>query len=182
LTADPGANLLLSRLPHPLGTCTRILVFFPPEASATEGFAGAIGLIEHLAKQLGAPLLLLGHESEREPLQQGFTRAHEPVRSQFVFYPAFRLWLPVLTEHIGASDLLVLYGLRQSDAHASAESKGLAQRIATRFETHNLIVLYPAKARRPDRLHTSSVPAHAPAIDSVDDTTPAPEPVRHNAS
>jgi Kef-type K+ transport system membrane component KefB len=144
LATDRGANLFVCRLPQPLGICTRILAFFPPDTLTSEGFSGFVRLVERLAKQLGAPVLLLCHEPEQQEVALAFQRSEDPVRHRSATYPGFRLWLPVLTEHVRDTDLLVLYGAREGDRAASGEARGLAQRIASRFVDYNLVVIYAA--------------------------------------
>jgi hypothetical protein len=165
LLLDPASEVLAARLAHPLGTCNRMVVLFPPGATRGASFDATIGLIERLAKQLGAPVLLMAEQSEAPGAQEAFDRRPEPVRTQVMTYADAHVWFPKLSERLSESDLVVVHGLRESEPTFRRESRGMAQRVAAAFPRIDLILYYGPTASVP-----AGVPAESTARNGVADT------------
>jgi hypothetical protein len=144
LARDGGANLLVAHLPHPLGTSTRIFVFFPPGAASARGLTAAVTTIEHVAKALGAPLLAVAHEPDLTELTRALDRSAEPPEREVVSYPNARGWLPIVAERIEESDLIIALALREDEEASAPDAAGIAQRICSRSPEHDVIVLFGA--------------------------------------
>lgn len=167
--AEAGdASLLLARLPHPLGTAQRIVVLFPPGAAKARGLGAAVTLIERIAKQIGAPLLVLAHEPDRAKLEDALSRSEEPPKRETVTYPSDRAWLGALNDRVRRGDLVVVHALREDEA--VADTHGMGARVAQRFEDHDVIVLFGADAEVTAQPSTLGI---APIVDSQPEPAPA---------
>jgi Kef-type K+ transport system membrane component KefB len=140
LLADRAANLFLSRLPHPLGTCERVVVLVPPEA---RNLATAAPLITQIGKALGASVLVLCHERDEPALREIFPES-SGLRTSYAVYPSARMWLALVADQIRDSDLVIVLGARSPSA-SQRELRGAPQRLAARYPEIALIVLYPAE-------------------------------------
>jgi Kef-type K+ transport system membrane component KefB len=144
LVSDPHGNLFLARLPHALGTHTRIVLLVPP-GLADHGFDPAAALIMQLCKALGAPMLVLCHEPDRARLEEAFP-ASSGQRTSYAVYATTRMWLSLVNDQVADSDLLMVLGVRDRTAPAAREFRGVAQRLAARHPENGLIVFYPEGA------------------------------------
>lgn len=148
LTADPGANVFLSRLPHPLATSSRVVLVVPSGPTASPGFAGAAQVIGRLCKALGAPLVALCVPKEGATLRESIGRASDgPV--EVVACDSPRAWLPLMMAHLRPADLLVLYGAREHEPGFSVEYRELMQRVFSRYPDNDIVVFYPMVASAP---------------------------------
>jgi hypothetical protein len=145
LTTDSGANIFLCRLPHPLGTCKRIVLFVPPAVTTSDGFVAAVPLVQQLCRVLGAPLLLLCDERDKAPLQDELGPS-SPLGMQLVTYASSRSWLSLTLDSVDESDLVIIYGLRESDLSFTPEYRDFSKRVFTRYPQSDLILFYPAAA------------------------------------
>jgi Kef-type K+ transport system membrane component KefB len=147
LATDSGANLLLCRLPHPLGTCSRTVLFVPPRVVADETLSEAAALFRQLAKALGTPLLLMCHDDDRVRLDSVLGPASD-VRRELASYSNSRGWLPLMMEHVREHDLLILYGVREPEPAFSIEYQDFSQRVFARYPLNDLMIFYPASIAR----------------------------------
>jgi hypothetical protein len=164
LVDDGTAHLFLCRLPHPLGTCNRIVLLVPPgyrgetpNAGTMEGgFAAAAPVIRQVAKALACPLLLVCQESDAPQLEPAFPESSGQ-RTAYALYPTARMWLSVLTDHVREADLIIVLGARDPDPAFSSESRGMAQRLGARYPDNSLLVFYPANAVEPSLTSSQQV-------------------------
>jgi Kef-type K+ transport system membrane component KefB len=160
LAEDGGANVFLARLPHPLGTCSRTVVLFPPGAAESVGFQGSVAQVRRLAKALGSPIFVLGHTEEEPVIRAAFGGADDSgVKVQT--YPNTRLLLPLMANVIQGSDLLILHGVREGDPAYLTEARDFALGIVSRHPDTNLVVLFPVQPRGAD---ASNPPRQGPAV------------------
>lgn len=146
--AEAGeATLVLAKVPHPLGTCSRTLVFFPPGAAEARGLERAVETVERFAKQLGTSLLVIAHEPDVTLLESALSRSAEPPQRELASYPGPRAWLPLLNDRVRDGDLIVVHALREDEAARHPDARGIASRIASRFADHDVLVVFGADAK-----------------------------------
>ncbi len=172
LTADAGVNLFLGRLPHPLGTCSRVVLLVPPHAVSGEGFRGGAETLAHLCKALGASLVVIGPDQDAALLKEALGHGGD-LRLELVPYASSRAWLPLMTDHVRPADLVVLYGVREQEPAFSAEYRDFALRVFFRYPDNNLIVFYPVapSAAAAAALAPAAVPEPAPVTQPMPQRT-----------
>lgn len=142
VTSDAGANVFLCRLPHPIGICGRVVWVVPPGVTSSEGLPGAAQIVGQLCKALGAPLAVLCDAGEKTQLEQ--TLARHVDRLETLVYASPRALLPLMTDRVGATDLLVFHGAREGDAGFSVEFREFSRLVFSRYPQNDIVVFYPA--------------------------------------
>ena len=142
LAADAGVNVFLSRLPHPLGTCSRVVVIVPPGIASSIAFFDAARVLVHVCKALGAPLLAIGQDQDATLLRESFGRGAD-VRFEVVPYASSRAWLQLVHDHVRENDLVVVWGLRANDPAFSHEYGDFATRLYALRPGNDVVTYYP---------------------------------------
>jgi len=145
LVADAGVNTFLCRLPHPLGTCSRMVLLVPPQVVGTAAFADGAHVIAGLCKALGAPALVVAQDQDANAIREELGRAAD-IRTDVLAYASSWTLLPTLTDHVRPADLLLLWGAREGEAAFSSEYRDFVVRVFSRWADHDIVVLYPRAA------------------------------------
>jgi Kef-type K+ transport system membrane component KefB len=167
LTADAGVNVFLSRLPRPLGTCSRVVLMVPPGVIGGASFDDGAHVLAHVCKALGSAVLAIGSDQDVGVIRETLVRGAE-LRVEIVHYASSRAWLPLMTDHVKASDLVILWGLRESDPAFSAEYRDFGVRVFARYPDSDVVVFYP-------RTKTAEASLVTPAPEPAPTTQPMPQ-------
>ena len=164
LVADVGVNTFLTRLPHPLGTCSRAVLVVPPDVTRVEGFRDGARVLARLCKELASPLLVIGHDEDGGLLKEVFGRG--ALNIEIAGYSSSRGWLPLMTDNVRHADLLILYGMRHGDRAFSAEYRDFVLREFSRHADNDTVLFY---ARSPSAVAyvVTPVPELAPATQQM---------------
>ncbi len=150
LLRDRHYALVVARLVEPLNTCRRVVAVLPPNAEHEDGFRAAMGLIKHLAHQVGAALLIVSPQSSEARVRTAVNAAKPAL--EFRMQPQER-WTELkrrIVDLAADGDLVVIYGVRAGGLAWDPVTTALAPRIAEKLPASNLLVLYPPEARNGD--------------------------------
>jgi Kef-type K+ transport system membrane component KefB len=165
LTADAGVNVFLSRLPHPLGTCSRVVLLVPPGVVTSPSFADATHVLAHLCKALGASLLVIGQDQDASLLRESLGRAAQ-LRMDVLPYTSSRAWLQLMTDNVKGNDFVVLWGVREHEPAFSTEYGDFATTAFLRHSQNDIVMYFPRSNVLP-----TPAPEPAPATEKMPQRT-----------
>jgi Kef-type K+ transport system membrane component KefB len=147
LLEDPHYTLVVSRLTDPLNTCQRVLLCVPPNADHEHCFQSGIRLIKRLARQLGTPLLVFAERKQEQRLKECIRSIKPTADTSYRTLESWGSLSQAVADHLGESDLLILYGCRRGSLAWRPAMNPLPTRLARNFPRTNLLVVYPSEPR-----------------------------------
>lgn len=160
LLRDRHYTLVVSRAERPLNTCHRVILAVPPYADHERGFGEAVGTVKRIARQLGAPLLIITEKAHEGGVR---TRVQAIKPTVELKLHGISHWSEVpraIKECKADDDLLVLYGVRVGGLAWRPALGDLPSRLAERFPGIDLLVVYAAEPR-PETLVAQLAPPPA---------------------
>lgn len=145
LLSDPEYSLLVSRLVEPLSLTRRVLLIVPPNAARDPSFPFAVLNVKRLVQQLGVQLVVVSDQSQLEAVCRKVESINPPLTLQA---HAIKQWSGLMSGLEGfvlRSDLLLLCSARVGSVVWRSQLGNLPARLAKRFPTNNLLILYPAE-------------------------------------
>ncbi len=142
LVADAGVNVYLSRLPHPLGTCSRVVVLIPPGVAGSQAFFDGSHGLARFCKALGAPVLAIAQDQDASLVRESLGRAAE-LRLEVVPYASSRSWLQLMNDTIRANDVVILWGVRDKEPGFSPEYGEFANHAFLRHADNDVVMFFP---------------------------------------
>ncbi len=150
LLQDRPYLLIACRLREPINTCKRIVVALPPHIENEEGFLDGMKTLQHLARQLGATLLVLCESAHEAAVHRRMKALRPAAEFKLQAIPAWSGVLRSLSELANKDQLLVFVGVRPG-GYAWRTSLGtLPERITRRSPDLNLVVLYLPQVDEPN--------------------------------
>lgn len=143
LRDDRGAHTFLWKAQNPLGTITRVVALFPHGVVQSPLLAAGVPEVRALCKSLGAPLLALCADEDKDALAERLSPQGE-LRLTLTGFASARLWMGTLAAAVTPSDLIFLLGVRDDEATLDQAFRGYEVAVAQRHPNHDLLVLYPA--------------------------------------
>lgn len=159
LLSDQAYSLLVSRLVEPLNVTRRVLLLVPPHAARDPSFALAVLNVKRLVQQLGVQLIVVSDQSQLEPVCRRIDAISPPLTLNS---HAIKQWSGLMSGLEGLvlrGDLLLLCSARVGSVAWRSQLGNLPARLAKRFPTNNLLILYPAEPES----HTATINSHANA-------------------
>ncbi len=147
LLRDRHYTLIVSRTERPLNTCHRVVLAIPPHADHEHGFPEAVGIVKRLARQLGAPLVVLTEKAHEARVRKRVQAVKPAVDVKLLSVEHWSSVPLAIADFKADDDLLVLYGVRTGGLAWRPLSGNLHTRLAERFPATSLLVIYPAEPR-----------------------------------
>ena len=147
LLRDRHYTLLVARLRAPLATCQRVVLALPPNADREHGFPVAMALIKRLARQLGAPLLVIAEQADERGVRERLPAIKPAADFKLAAIESWSGIAGAVREHARAGDLVVVYGVRSGGLAWRAAQARLPARLAEHLPTTSLLMVYPAEPR-----------------------------------
>jgi len=147
LLRDRHYTLLVARLRGPLATCQRVVLAVPPNADHEHGFPVAVGIVKQLARQLGAPLLMIAEQADEARVRKRVQTIKPAVELKVQALDDWSGLTLAIGEGAALGDIVVLYGVRTGGLAWRSAQANLPARLAERLPATNLLVVYPAEPR-----------------------------------
>jgi len=145
LLSDHEYSLLVSRLVEPLNVTRRVLLIVPPNAARDPSFPLTVLSVKRLVQQLGVQLIVVSDQSQLEQVCRRIDAISPPLTLQS---HALKQWSGLMSGLEGfvlRSDILLLCSARVGSVAWRSQLGNLPARLAKRFPTSNLLILYPAE-------------------------------------
>lgn len=145
LLSERDYSLLVSRLVEPLNLTRRVLLVVPPNAARDPSFPLAVLNVKRLVQQLGVQLIVVSDQSQLEQVCRQVDAISPPLT---LHSHALKQWSGLmggLEGFVLRSDLLLLCSARVGSVAWRSQLGNLPARLAKRFPTNNLLILYPAE-------------------------------------
>jgi Kef-type K+ transport system membrane component KefB len=149
LLRESEFSLFVLRPREPINTTRRLLLIASPDADLEPGFNAGIRSIKRLARQLSAPVVLIGHAGVSERMLsriRTLTPDCDLVMSKTERWPGLTR---ALKEQYRDGDFLILFGARQGGLTWKPSMTHLPEELAELFPRANLLLFYSGD-QRPD--------------------------------
>lgn len=145
LLSDHDYSLLVSRLVEPLNVTRRVLLIVPPNAARHPGFSLAVLNVKRLVQQLGVRLLVVSDQSQLEQVCRRIDAISPPLNLQAQPIKQWSGLMKGLDGVVLRGDVLLLCSSRVGSVAWRSQLGNLPARLAKRFPTSNLLILYPSE-------------------------------------
>jgi Kef-type K+ transport system membrane component KefB len=147
LLLESEFSLLVLRPREPINTTRRLLLIASPDADLEPGFNAGIRSIKRLARQLSAPVVLIGQEGVSERV---LSRIRTLTPDCDLVMGKTERWSGLtraLKEQYRDGDFLILFGARQGSLTWHPSMTRLPEELAELFPRANLLLFYSSEPR-----------------------------------
>lgn len=136
-------TVLVCRAPYPLAAVRRVVVVVPPFMERQREISSGLNTVCRLAGRIGAAVEVFGDGRGLKILQAAATTERLRIDAGWVPYDDWEDILNILARHLAEKDMVVLISPRSGQLAWDRTVERLPSQLASRFASHNAVVVYP---------------------------------------
>jgi Kef-type K+ transport system membrane component KefB/mannitol/fructose-specific phosphotransferase system IIA component (Ntr-type)/nucleotide-binding universal stress UspA family protein len=134
--------VMVVKLGHPLNTTRRVVLVLPPAVERQPGFLEALRTVKTVAGGIGAPVLALHVDGDRERLEEAYGSVSPRVPTTWEPVDGWEELRPALESRLGNDDLVVVMSAREGTLPWNPRLARLPTHLAT-LVPQSFIMVYP---------------------------------------